>query len=71
MSIAHTATEFCTGTGCMEKCRTCHHVAVWDELNELPDVERKLHQSGMKSLNTSRCQITSGCFYKPKNIKQK
>lgn len=64
MSIAYTATHFCTGTGCMEKCNTCEHVAVWDALNELPDVERKLHQSGMKSISTTQCQITSGCHYK-------
>ena len=53
---------YCLGTG-MEKCRTCQHDQDWKTLNQMPDALRKVTQAGMKRIDESYCQISSGMLY--------
>lgn len=61
---------YCLGTSCMVKCETCRHEKNWQVLNQLEDALRKPLQAGMRNINTSECQITSGAFYQPASKEQ-
>lgn len=56
---------YCLRVGCMTRCVTCQHGQAWDDLNELPELDRLDKQSQMRRINETQCQITSGTLYEP------
>ena len=55
---------YCMGN-CMSYCDDCRWRHRWDEIGELPMVERKLAYPNAIWLKSDACQLSSGCNFRP------